>query len=250
MRFFTENAKVYIPFSGDLLNRDSIRLFFQKNPWITQIVHLVWTFDGNFDELMKMNFDTTKNLLKVADEFGVKKVIFTSTGAVYGEPNWLESYETDSRLPNTWYGLSKKLTEELIEYYQKNFGFIGITLRFPNVYGVWSKWVIQSFQKNILTSWRIVVYGDGTQSRNFLHISDAVRAISVVCTYEKSDIFNITNPVKLSINNLIDFFQTQYEFEVEYISENEQKVKDLVLSSKKAKELLGFESLQKDIRID
>ena len=158
--------------------------------------------------------------------------------------------ETDERNPNTWYGLSKKFSEDMIQYYVQNFGFTGIILRFPNVYGTASRWVIQSFQKNILTNWKVVVYGDGTQSRNFLHVSDAVRAIFLACAYKKSDIFNITNPIKRSIKDLIHFFRTKYEFDVEYVYKTENKVKDLLLSSKKAKELLGFESVYKDIFLD
>lgn len=84
---------------------------------------------------MQMNFQTTKNLLEVANEFGVKKIIFTSTGATYGEPILSESFESDFQSPNTWYGLSKKFGEELIQYYSQNFGFTSVILRYPNVYG-------------------------------------------------------------------------------------------------------------------
>lgn len=47
--------------------------------------------------------------------------------------------ETDERNPNTWYGLSKKFSEDMIQYYVQNFGFTGIILRFPNVYGTASR---------------------------------------------------------------------------------------------------------------
>lgn len=249
-KYFSEKNIGFIPFSWDLLVVDSIRNFFQNNPWITQIVHLVWAFEGDFDRLMQLNFDTTKNLLKIATEFGIRKVIFTSTGAVYGEPQWDESSEEDERRPNTWYGLSKKLSEDILEYYIQNLNITGIILRFPNVYGAWSRGVISNFQKNILENKKITIYGNGSQSRNFLHISDAILAIDVACKYPKSDIFNITNPVKVSLNDLAKFFHARHEFEIEYVSQNDNKLNNLLLSSRKAKEILGFEALQKTLLID
>lgn len=249
-KYFSEENIRFIWFSWNLLNVDSIRSFFQKNQWITKIIHLVWAFDGDFDQLMQMNFDTTKNLLRIADEFWVRKIIFASTGAVYGEPQWSESLEKDEKHPNTWYSLTKKLAEELIEFYIQNYWFTGIILRFSNVYGRWSKGVISTFQKNILEKQKITIYGDGTQSRNFLHISDAILAINAACKYPQSGIFNITNPIKTSLNDLVEFFHTRYKFETEYISQNDNKLNDLLLSSRKAKEILGFEALQKILLID
>ena len=247
--YLKEKNILYTPFFWDLLHKESIVAFFSSHS-ITQIVHLVWTFEGNFETQMQMNFQTTKNLLEVANEFGVKKIIFTSTGATYGEPILSESFESDFQSPNTWYGLSKKFGEELIQYYSQNFGFTSVILRYPNVYGKWSRWVISSFQRSILEKWKITVYGDGSQSRNFLHISDAVHAIYLAIKHEESDVFNITNPVKTSLNELIEFLQTRYDFEVEYREKNDNGLLDLLLSSQKAWEILGFEAVQKNILID
>lgn len=239
----------YIHFSGDLLDTVSIQDFFQKQKGITQIVHLVWTFDGELDRQIELNFTTTKNLLEVAHTYGITQIIFASSGAVYGEPLRSESDEGDPPLPNTHYGLSKVFAEEILSYYSRNYWFRSVILRFPNVYGKNSRWVIASFLKSLSEEGKITLYGDGEQSRNFLHVSDAVEAIYLSLSYRKSEIFNITNPIQTSLNQLISILKDRFEFDVEYLPKN-NNLRDLLLSGEKAKRLLGFEAKQKEILLD
>jgi nucleoside-diphosphate-sugar epimerase len=77
-----------------------------------------------------------------------------------------------------------------------------------------------------------------------------VRAIALACDHGESGVFNITNPIKTSLNDLLEIFRKKYTFEAEYIQHNDNKLRDLLLSPKKSRELLGFESLQKNILID
>ncbi len=239
----------YTNFSGDLLDKSSIEHFFQKQKGITQIVHLVWTFEGELERQIELNFTTTKNLLEVVHQYSIAKIIFASSGAIYGEPLRSESEEGDPPLPNTHYGLSKVFAEEILTYYSRNYGFRSIILRFPNVYGKNSRWVIASFLNSIHEKGKITLYGDGEQSRNFLHVSDAVEAIYLSLSYEQSDIFNITNPIKTSLNQLISILKDRFEFKVEYLPKN-NNLRDLLLSGEKAKKLLGFEAKQKEILLD
>ncbi len=232
-----------LAFEGDLLDINSIRLFFH-NHHIDQIVHLVGTFLWDLDQQLALNFSTTRHLLEVAEEFWVKKIIFTSSGAVYGDPAWEISYEDDICLPNTWYGLSKKFAEEIVEYYRRNQGFQTVILRFPNVYGAGSRGVIPTFLQSIREKGKLTIHGDGNQSRNFLHISDAIYAIHLAITYDASGIFNITNPVKVSLNELVSLLRGWYDFEVEYVENTVNLLRDVLLSGEMAREKLGFEPKQ------
>ncbi len=248
--FLEKEHIAFTRFSWDLLDPISIRYFFSKNTGITEIVHLVGTFEGDLTRQLELNFQTTANLLEVANEYGIRKIIFASTGAVYGEPLRKESYEEDTLVPNTWYGFSKKMAEDILSYYANNYEFISIILRFPNVYGKGSRGVIPVFLRSIEEKGRVTLYGDGEQSRNFLHVSDAVRAISLVLSHDRSDIFNITNPAKTSLNDLIKYLKTTLEFQVEYLPQNGNNLRDLLLSGEKAQHILGFEAHVKTISLE
>lgn len=243
------NNIILIPFDGNLLNKDDIVNFFDANKNIDQIIHLAGTFFGDFDELLKINVLTTQNLLHIAVKNGVKKIIYPSSGAIYGEPIMEESLETDILKPNTFYGLAKLYTEDCIKYYYNNFNLNYIILRLPNVYGENNnKGVIYNFLTDIKNKREITIYGDGTQSRNFLHVSDVCMAIEKSIFYDKSDIFNISNPTKVSINEIVKILAKKYEFRIIYKEAN-NNLKDLLLDINKARNELNFLPKVKDLQI-
>ncbi len=236
-----------IEFEGNLLEKESIRLLFGRYS-ITGVIHLAGAFEGDLDKQISLNFETTKNLLEIMYEFGVHKIVFASSGAVYGEPENEISYETDICKPNTWYGFSKKIAEDIILYYSRNYGFSSVILRFPNIYGPGSHWVISSFLSSIHESGTVTLYGNWLQSRNFLYIDDATRAIFLALWYEWIEsIFNITNPSKISIQELISLMGEKYSFELVSYPQNKNKLRDLLLSQDKAKEMLWFEAQYRGI---
>lgn len=240
---------VLIPFRGDLLKKSDIEEFFKKNEKIDQIIHLAGVFFGDFKTLIDINLLATQNLLEVALKNKVKKIIFSSTGAVYGEPIRKESVEKDPLKPNTMYGLVKYYTEECIKYNADRFKFNYVILRFPNVYGENNnKGVIYDFKKNINDKAEITIYGDGKQARNFLHVKDACRSIVKSIFYNKSNIFNISNPVKISINDVVKILSAKYMFKIKY-KEEKNNLKELLLNIDKAEKVLKFKPLVRELLI-
>ena len=239
--YLTTNEEVEIvPFVGDIFVEEEIRKFFASNKKIDQIIHLVGGFFGDFEDLVKINVTALEKLLKIAEENGVKKIIYTSTGAVYGEPIGETSKENDNLCPNTKYGLSKKMAEAVVNFYAQNSHMIGIVLRFPNVYGPGNnKGVINNFLEGIKSNGQITINGDGTQSRNFLHVSDACQAIEKSIFYSKSDIFNISNPHKISINDVVALLKSKHQFKIKFAPSN-NNLKDLLLDTTKAEKKLNF----------
>lgn len=238
-----------IRFHGDLLKKSDIEDYFNNHGDIDQIVHLVGLFSGSFEKLISINVIALANLLEVALSYGVKKIIFTSSGAVYGESPSCGSKETDELKPNTAYGLSKKMAEDVLHFYYRYENLKVIVLRFPNVYGPGSdKGVIYSFLRDIEEKKQVTIYGDGSQCRNFLHIKDACKALNLAISYTGSGVFNITNPKKVSINELIDTLKNKYcyEFVTKYEPSN-NKLANLLLDSSLAKRELGFEAEFEDI---
>ena len=238
--FLGESYQV-VPFTGDLLDKTQVADFFTANEDVEVVVHLAGRFSGNLQELIDINLTVFANLLEEGIRHNLKKVIYTSTGAVYGEPQGDESLETDPLLPNTPYGLVKKFAEDLLQLFASQNGLDYDILRFPNVYGEGNnKGVVFSFLNAIKEKGVITINGDGEQARNFLHITDACQAIGLAIEYPKSDIFNISNPEVVSINDLVALLKEKYTFEVEYKPAN-NNLRNLLLNIDKAKNELGFD---------
>ncbi|MDB5251197.1 MAG: UDP-glucose 4-epimerase [Flaviaesturariibacter sp.] len=234
-----------IAFPGNLLSTADLESFFEQHP-VDQVVHLVGGFEGDFDRLLETNVRPTQHLLEVGRRYGLRKVIYASTGAVYGEPLGDTSKETDPLLPNTLYGLAKKLTEETLHFYTRQYGIDAVILRFPNVYGEGNaKGVLYHFLQAIRRDGALTIAGDGSQSRNFLHVTDACIAIEKALAFEGSGIFNISNPVKVSIRDLVDQLACHYSFGVNY-REQDNFLKDLLLDTTKAEQVLGFRAVHSD----
>lgn len=230
----------FIPFKGDLLSVPDIKGFFENNPKISQIVHLAGIFSADTKKLFDVNVDGTFNLLDVAKDYKVKKVIFSSSGAVYGEPIGEKSLETDPLNPNTVYGLTKSFAEQSVKYFKDNYGIDYVILRFPNVYGPGNlKGVVYSLLSSVKKSGYVTIYGDGKQSRNFLRVEDAIYALLLALEFCENEVFNISTETKLSINSLVKCLSTTYEFDIRYAPAN-NKLADLLLNTTKSRELLKF----------
>lgn len=229
----------YTNFEGDLLKKDDIEIFFKKNN-ISQALFLVGTFNPPFENLIKFNVLTLQNFLEIGVKRKLEKIIFTSTGAVYGESVGRKSKETDPLKPCTLYGLSKLFAEECIKFYKNNYGLKYIILRFPNVYGDGNnKGVIYQILLSIKESKKVVIEGDGKQKRDFLYVEDACLAIEKVLSYPDTDIFNISNIKCLSINQVIGKLKAKYDFSIKYRPQA-NNLNTLTLDINKAKNKLGF----------
>ncbi|MCX6808591.1 MAG: NAD(P)-dependent oxidoreductase [Candidatus Berkelbacteria bacterium] len=251
LKLLSQNEKIeLIPFKGNNLERKEIFDFFEENSGIDQVINLAGTFFGDFDQLSKVNLVVLNNILETATANKVGKIIYTSSGAVYGEPLRSESKESDPLHPNTVYGLVKKYCEESVLFYNETKRLEYCILRFSNVYGEGNnKGVIYNFLTDIEKSGKVRVTGDGEQSRNFLYVTDACEALEKAIFHKKSAVFNISNPIKVSINDILEKLRQTHKFEVEYVK-SDNFLKDLLLNIDKAKEELGFEPKVVDLKLD
>lgn len=246
-RYLAQKNIPFACFSGNALRVRDVERFFLDNK-ISQVVFLIGTFDLPFENQLKINVLTLQKFLEVGMQYGLKKIIFTSSGAVYGEPKKGESSENDPLEPNTLYGLSKLLAEDCILYYARNNSLRFVILRFPNVYGENNKGVISKFLSDIKKYKKITIAGNGTQKRNFLHVKDACIAIGKALQYRKSDIFNISNPTKILINELAEKLKGKYNFSIQY-KPKDNSPDNILLNIEKAKKLLCFKPKVADLEI-
>src|SRR3989338_6347097 len=146
----------------------------------------------------------------------VKKIIFSSSAAVYGDPVFLPVSESHPLNPKSPYGLSKAGAEEYIKWYEKNKGIEYVILRYANVYGPrqgakGEAGVIFLFANLLLQKKTPTIFGDGKQTRDFVFVDDVVSAN--LCALNilknkgnkyKSKIFNIGTSTEITINELYE----------------------------------------------
>ncbi len=150
-----------------------------------------------------------KNILDLSKNTGVKRLFFSSSSEVYGEPVELPQNETttplNSRLP---YAVIKNVGEAFCRSYEKEFGLPFTVFRFFNTYGPKQStdFVISKFLKAALSNKSITIYGDGQQNRTFCHIDD-----NTTCTIKilednliMNDVINIGNEVNYTILQLAE----------------------------------------------
>ena len=143
---------------------------------------------------VKTNILGTQNLLEVAKKHEVKKFIQISTDEVYGSienGSWDENFSLE---PNSPYAASKACADLLCLAYNKTYGLPILITRCSNNYGPYQnpEKLIPLFIKNLIEGSKLPLYGDGKNIREWIHVSDHVRAISFAYKFGKDgEIYNI-----------------------------------------------------------
>ena len=160
---------------------------------------------------LEANLLGTIHLLKAIGRSGVKRIIFSSTGgAIYGECLGAPIPETHSLNPISPYGINKLTAEFYINYYAKMYGFQWIILRYANVYGPrqgarGEGGVISIFIDRLNKGLKPIIFGDGEQVRDFIHVQDIVDANMLFSRFDgiSNDTFNVGTGVGTSLNDLL-----------------------------------------------
>ena len=150
------------------------------------------------------------NLLECIRKNPVKRIIYSSTGgAVYGEPLYLPCDEAHPVAPLSPYGASKYVVEHYLHMYQLNYGIDYTVLRYANVYGPRQNprgeaGVVAIFTWQMLRGAKAIVNGDGKQERDFVFVTDCVKANLFAVEAGLNGIFNIGTGVGTMINEIYD----------------------------------------------
>ncbi|HUD20160.1 MAG TPA: NAD(P)-dependent oxidoreductase [Patescibacteria group bacterium] len=206
-RLLDDRNIAYVSFTGNALREKDVTSFFKvQKPSV--LIFLIGKFTNDRKEAFSVNVQTLQTMLAIGTQYSLNKVIFSSSGAVYGNRTNRLSKEDDVLRPISAYGLSKKIAESVVEYYRGTCNIQSIILRFPNIYGKDSnKGVFYEFKQQT-ESGTITVNGSGKQKRDFLEVHDACEAIIRCITYDKSNIFNIASAKSYSILELAKAFKS------------------------------------------
>jgi len=205
----------------------------------------------NPEETFQINVDGTRNLLELSAHNDVERFIFASSSAVYGDPIYLPIDEKHPENPKSPYALSKLEAEQKCMELEEKYGLKVVILRLFNVYGPSHKYndysgVITQFINRLRNNRPLLIYGDGTQTRDFVYVNDAAQAFIAALNgrfvYEGVPIFNIGTGNPTSINELARILMDLIgkETKVEYLSAREGDVKHSYADIKKAERILGY----------
>lgn len=154
------------------------------------------------------------NMLNLSKKYGVSKLIFASSAAVYGDHNALPLREDVVCSPINPYGINKLLGEYYCMQWSRLYDLDTLIFRFSNVYGprqneVGESGVITTFIQKALNQKQITVYGDGTQTRDFIFVDDLTEAIFRGCQSGLSGTYNLSTNTETSVNQIIELLKSK-----------------------------------------
>jgi len=156
----------------------------------------------------EINILGTLNVLRHAIKYGVRKVLFASSGgAVYGEPEKLPVSEDHLVRPASPYGISKAVGDEYLRYFRDADGLEFVSLRYANVYGprqdpYGEAGVVGIFTQKMLLGEQPIINGNGRQTRDFVYVDDVVEANVAAANKAARGIYNVGTGKETSVNEL------------------------------------------------
>lgn len=156
----------------------------------------------------KTNVLGTANMLSLSAKYGVKKFLFASSAAVYGNPEETPLREESKTDPLSPYGMSKRTGELYCSKWSEIYGLNTLCFRFSNVYGpgqgiAGEGGVISIFIQKLLDNQPLIIYGDGNQTRDFIYVEDLADALCKALDSRYSGIMNLSTNTENSLNTLV-----------------------------------------------
>ena len=207
----------------------------------------------NPEEATSINVYGTYRVLEAARRLDIGKVVFCSSAAIYGSPLELPVTESHPLRPLNLYGVTKIAGEKLMMAYWENYGIETMSLRFGNVFGVglYTNYdtVIPKFVRMGLDGEPLTVYGDGTSTRDFVHVDDIVHAMNLALSLKGlgGEAYNVggeTLEIGTLAKNVAEFLEkeTGERLGITHLPPRPGETKELSYNLEKAKEGLGYDA--------
>jgi nucleoside-diphosphate-sugar epimerase len=164
--------------------------------------------DPGFDA--DVNIRGTINVLEAARASGARRVVFSSSGgAIYGDGVKLPARETYAQRPDSPYGISKKVVADYFRFYRRTYGIDFVLLALANVYGprqdpYGEAGVVAIFSRTMLDRRRPTIFGDGSQTRDYVFVDDVVDAFVRGIEFGVGRLFNIGTGTETSVLELYE----------------------------------------------
>ena len=255
-----EKAKFY---EIDLTNKEELDKVFQENQ-IDAVIHFA-AYKAVGESMANAakysdNITGTMNLLNSMVRYNVKKIIYSSSACVYGDPDKIPvDEESPVKAAINYYGHTKIACEESLKWYAKIHGIQYVSLRYFNVAGDAGLNYVDPNAQNVMPILMEAVKGkreefrifgddydtkDGTGVRDYIDINDLVEAHILALDVEGNEIINLGTSTGVSVKELVDFTKevTRSDFAVKIVERRAGDPVAVVASNEKAKNVLGWAS--------
>lgn len=231
----------------DIRNLSDIAPIFENAKFVFHLAALprVQFSIENPDITHEVNVTGTQNVLMASERAKVTRMVYSTSGSAYGDSTVMPLHEELPANPKSPYGVHKYAGELYCRLWSEVYGHPTVSLRYFNVYGPGLDpegayaLAIGKFLKQRKDGKKITIWGDGTQTRDFTHVRDVVRANILAAESEKvgrGEVINIGAGRNISVNRLAEIIGG----EVEYL-EPRLEPHDALADNRKARELLGWE---------
>ncbi len=164
----------------------------------------------SFDRYVDDNIRATQRLLEAVKDRRIDKFLYASTSSVYGDAERFPTPEDVPPRPVSPYGVTKLAAEHLCNLYQRNYGIPVVAIRYFTVYGPRQRpdMAFRRFIDALIDGEEIDIYGDGSQTRDFTYISDAVDAtVSAAFSSEAGGVFNVGGGSRVALRDAISILE-------------------------------------------
>jgi UDP-glucose 4-epimerase len=240
---------------GDIRDKETVRSCVED---AERVVHLAAIASVPYSlrkpgETHDVNVEGTINVLQACHEHGIRKLVYASSCAVYGEPRFIPVTEEHQFSATSPYAESKIASEAYCQIFREKHHLQTVCLRAFNVYGA-NQYnsdyggVITQFIDRLKKQKAPIIYGDGEQSRDFIHVDDVVETIArIIRTPNDSDgTYNLGSGRATTINQLVRILQRiigDEEFQPVYAPARPGDIRHSQADIGKARRSLGFEPL-------
>ncbi len=247
-----EKSKDRITFvKGDIRNKELVTDIVSRVEYVFHLAAHVGNIrslkDPYFD--MDVNIKGMLNLLEACRHSNIKRLVYSSSGAIFGEAKYLPIDEDHPLNPESPYAVSKLAAEKYCFAFHKVYGLPTVAVRYFNAYGPrqdTSEYAnaVSIFLARTREGKPLTIYGDGEQTRDFIFIDDIVNANILVATHPAAvgEIFNISTGVVYSINQLVEIIGqiSGRKILFSHADPRAGEVRHSRANIDKAKEMLGY----------
>lgn len=237
--------------AGDISSSHDVSDAIHGNDAVLHLVSTTLPKSSNDDPIydVQSNVVASLHILKAMATHDVRNILFISSGGtVYGNPHYLPVDEQHPTNPVVSYGITKLAIEKYLQMYECLYGIKAITLRVANPYGErqrveTAQGAVGVFLHHALKGIPIEIWGDGSVTRDYIHVSDVAEAFSKALRYSGSQrLFNVSSGVGTSLNALISVIEGVVGRSVErrYLSGRPFDVPVSVISNKLAQSELNW----------
>ena len=237
---------------GSITDKDVVFSVLENADYVHHLAAMISVPESveNPFECVSINVNGLLNVLEASAKHKIKKIVHSSSAAVYGDNPVSPKTILMKPEPKSPYGITKLDGEYYLQSYLENFGLQTISLRYFNVFGPRqdpkSQYAaaIPIFVNNALQNKEIIIYGDGKQTRDFIFVKDVVAANVLAATTENvNGTFNVACGSAISINQLVNLVLelTNSKSHIRYEKERAGDIKHSLASIEETKQQLGFQ---------